>query len=493
MERNPALAAFALLAALVYTAFAYGGIRSPDGELMYRTAESLVVEGDFTIAPIASWKNFGVAEGSNGERYAMYGPGLPLLAAPVVALAYALVPTDIAPGAIGLSYYVPGGLRSALDGETAGNAAAHARRHFAGLLNVAVAALAIAAFLRVLRHFELKASSRLIAAAAFAFASPLLPLSGTLLSEPLQVLLLLLALDRLLAPPRSRSLLAGGTWLALAVCVHVASLLWVPCIAGYGVSRILAAYPGRRARGRALAALAAPLALGAIGLLVFNALRFGSPFDTGRPASFYIPRGFEPGLLLFAWGKGLLVFSPWVVVGVAGWPALVRRIGAGHVWWLAAVAVPLLAYATFRDWHGGFGPGPRYLLAPIAVLCLTASLYVERWSVIGRGALGAAAALAIAAQTWVASGELFLWQHRLKLAYRAEGESVFTDQKLFRAFDLSAFEPAYLLDGVAGPALARWLGTEAWLFWIATTSLLIGGLALAGCVLLRAESEKRPG
>ena len=78
--------ALGLAIAVVYALFSYGGIRSPDGEVLYRTAESLVRDGDFSIEPLEAWPEFGVARGRDGEWYGKYGPGQPLAAAPLVWL-----------------------------------------------------------------------------------------------------------------------------------------------------------------------------------------------------------------------------------------------------------------------------------------------------------------------------------------------------------------------------------------------------------------------
>ena len=112
---------------------------------------------------------------------------------------------------------------------------------------------------------------------------------------------------------------------------------------------------------------------------------------------------FYPGVdgavgLLFSPSRGLLVFSPVVLVAAAGVAAAVRegprRAG---LWCLAAAAVQFAVYSTYAVWWGGHTYGPRYmldilpLLVPLAIAALArrhsriwrvAAVAAFAWSVV---------------------------------------------------------------------------------------------------------------
>ena len=85
-----------------------------------------------------------------------------------------------------------------------------------------------------------------------------------------------------------------------------------------------------------------------------------------------------PGLLglLFSPSRGLLVFTPVVLV------VLAARIGGPHRsvlrWTLAAAGVQFLVYASFSVWWGGHTYGPRYVLDLLPALLPAASVGAAR-------------------------------------------------------------------------------------------------------------------
>ena len=73
-------------------------------------------------------------------------------------------------------------------------------------------------------------------------------------------------------------------------------------------------------------------------------------------------------------GKGLLFFCPIILLGLFAVPALLRRHRVLCLTLVSAVLGRLVIVASRSDWHGGFGPGPRYLLLiiPLLLVPLTA-------------------------------------------------------------------------------------------------------------------------
>ena len=75
-----------------------------------------------------------------------------------------------------------------------------------------------------------------------------------------------------------------------------------------------------------------------------------------------------PGLLVSP-NRGLVVFSPVVLVALAALPAM-RREGVDDDlhWWAMAASVQICAYGCYSVWWGGHTYGPRYLLDVLPLL-----------------------------------------------------------------------------------------------------------------------------
>lgn len=138
-----------------------------------------------------------------------------------------------------------------------------------------------------------------------------------------------------------------------------------------------------RAVGRYLAG-ALPVA---VGMMVYHARAFGSPFRTAvaQTKSEFLTEGAVLGVLgspsLEAlWGitfspyRGLFFLSPFLLIAVVWIARLPRgeRLVAGTV-----VAAFFLLNVSFNGWHGGYTVGPRYLLPAVPFLGL-ALLRVDR-------------------------------------------------------------------------------------------------------------------
>ena len=116
-----------------------------------------------------------------------------------------------------------------------------------------------------------------------------------------------------------------------------------------------------------------------VAYLIRNKVLFGSPLDFGDPVvaagvketnSFHTPlwRGLF-GFLLSP-GKSIFIFAPPIILALAGLRRLAQHsVGLAVTAWLAPLAY-LFYYARYTQWEGGYCVGPRYLVAPLALLCL---------------------------------------------------------------------------------------------------------------------------
>lgn len=167
-------------------------------------------------------------------------------------------------------------------------------------------------------------------------------------------------------PASTRRELVAGIVLGFGIVIRQTTAL--AALAFTRVPRLDAGWP--------TVALLAGVGLGALPLLVYQQLAFGSALESG-----YGPKPFDAPLfsglyaLLLSPSRGLLIYEPWALAGLAALVMSWRR--AGHVAerlrtlsisWLAL----LLLYASYAEWWGGRVFGPRFLddLAPLIVVAL---------------------------------------------------------------------------------------------------------------------------
>jgi len=235
---------------------------------------------------------------------------------------------------------------------------------------------------------------------AYAVAGPALVASALLFSHALAALLLLAAYALLFGSPRPapRAAAAAGAAIAWAAAAEYPAAVPGALLAALALPRL------RLAGG---AAVAAGAALPAAALALYNQACFGSPLalSSGHEAhAAYVAlagRGFfgvglpSPAALaglLASPARGLLTWWPLVLLAAAG----LRRPPSGGDDRLPLALVPaslLLVMSGYPNWHGGWFPGPRYLLAVLPFAAVLAARGAERLrgTAVGRVATAAAA------------------------------------------------------------------------------------------------------
>lgn len=225
-----------------------------------------------------------------------------------------------------------------------------------------------------------------LAAVTYALATPALASSLLLFSHALTACLLLGAFLLLFEPARPgiRAGVLAGLLLAWAATCEYSAALPAAVVA-------LAALLRLRVRGvlAVTAGGALPVAL----LAAYNLLCFGSPLSISSAHETYgtfatlVQRGFFGislptlsglGGLLLSSARGLFAWAPLAAFAILGaclkadWPG---SAGGRRALWAAPLAL-LVAMSGYPNWHGGWFPGPRYLLQVLPLIFVL----VARWA-----------------------------------------------------------------------------------------------------------------
>lgn len=366
----------------LYLLTASGHFYATDEETLFRATESLVERRTFAM-PAGSW-GIAIRQGTDGRYYPVTGPAQSLLAVPLYLVGKVFAPLFPA----GDEGYI--------------------LRFWATLLGSFVTAATVALLYRLARALGYSGRVALALALIYGLATTAWPHGRTFFAEPLTALCALLAftaIRRGAAGGMPRWLLLAGAAAAASVAVKPQTVLVLP---GLGLYLLLAAFdpalPRVDLRGLAKRLFrwgcwfGGGLALGATPLLIYNAILFGSPLTTGYGdgASNLFNTPFLTGLygLTVSTGKGLIWYSPPVMLAIVGWWPFFRRHRAEAVACLALVATHLAFYSRFTFWHGDGAWGPRYLMTalPFAVLpalgLLGATIADARLRALRRGAVG---------------------------------------------------------------------------------------------------------
>ncbi|KAB2960950.1 MAG: hypothetical protein F9K18_10925, partial [Thermoanaerobaculia bacterium] len=406
-----AAALLALAFAAFYAATTRGQFVFGDDLLVFQVTESLLDGEGFAVASPADRGDVARAvEGRDGRGYSKYGLGLSIAA----------LPFDLAGRA---AERVGVNLPRTLDAE--GNARTGTRVFAAGLTNAVAGALAVAALFWLAGEAGFTAGVAALLAAALGGATFFAHYAATFLSEPLAAAALAgaaaaalrvrnLASGRVLEswqlragggekqglsveegedgatqadPAGSPAAMAAlsGALAGFAVLVKAAHLVaalpvgfWlVVSLARAARARGAAGEASRRARNARVAGrLSLPWSLCFFVFLAaaagYNAVRFGSPFETGygeEATRFTTPLGLGLAGLLVSPGKGLIWYAPPLLLALFGLRALGRRRPEVVALLLAMSVGPLLLSSAYYQWHGGGAWGPR-LLVPLLPLWL---------------------------------------------------------------------------------------------------------------------------
>lgn len=424
---------------LIYTATAYGGIRSPDAEIIFRSAETFADKGSLAVEkPIEYLEEFGIARALDGNNYPVFGPLQSIAALPFVVLGDSVAKHYPVPVySVPLSHYQNNGLTSIIQNTKPDNMSPHVKRMVAGYFNVLVSALSVLVFWFIGRRFSENLNARLIVTLILAFATPLWQYSSTFFSEPLAILLTLISFYLLLwSESDNRKVVSvarifSGLFLGLAVATHISFILFAP----FFLIPIFKNKQKLQIKAAVLFTFGISIILAA--LAWYNYSRFGSIFETGRSVNpelidklgygrFVLP--FE-GLygLLFGSAKGILLFSPIIILSLFVWKSFHQKHKVLSFSIIALVVFRIIFIASRSDWAAGFCLGPRYLICLLPFLILPLFTFFDE--LLTKNDLKKYALLigliiiAFFQQIYFALGEVFIYDHLVKYMLMEENRA----------------------------------------------------------------------
>lgn len=379
------------------------------------------------------------------------------------------------------------------------------------LLGPMVAAATVGALYLILRGLNFSAPTATATALLFAFGTMAWPYSQRLFREPLAGFWLLLAFGApflIPRPPEALFFLAGLAF-GGAVATKQSALIALPGL-------LMALYPSMRFPSRRMALQAGMAALAGFMIVMIPAHLYYRTTLAGVPAFArnVVEYSRSPELVLsepeqmvrramaltVSPGKGVLIYSPALLLALAGLGRLFRTYPflAGGL--TAFAALHLIGYSRQIIWWGGLSWGPRYMIPLIPGMMLAAAPAVahllrppRRWGLpllIGLGLLAMLPQLAgVLVDPRVFEGELDRSLYHVLRDYPQAMERV--------AWDL-AYNPILghwrMLDG-ADPAPAWIRKGPGWhILWLPIAISLGAGLCALGILQqLRQASETLPG
>lgn len=356
----PLALAVGLFLLAVYLLSYRGGFHSADEVSMFAVGESLARFGRFDTDQVA-WTQWVTTQreaqgffGLDGHVYSKKGLALSLFVAPLYVLA------RLVPG-IGL-------LQTAL------------------LLNPLLTALTASFLWLYLRRLGYDRRVATALALTYGLATIAWVYSKFLFSEPLVAFLLLVGAYFLLAYRQEGGLaylVGAGAAVGLSVPARANNVFVVPLYVGYLAWVLFRGAPNvRQALRKGLApafCFLAPLAAAGLIILLYNALRSGNPLNTGYDLSIVQP-SFLWGLyrLLLSPNHSLFLFSPILLLGLAGWPGFIRRHGAEAGLTLGSTLVYVLVFSAWTSGEG-LSWGSRFLMCVVPFLAVPLAPLLERW------------------------------------------------------------------------------------------------------------------
>ncbi len=356
----------------IYIALARGVFVYGDDVLMYQVTESIIEDGAVSVSaspvpgsPIQS------SLGKDGKGYAKYGIGQSIVTIPFYLVSDWFIEPLLPLGELE---------------DSGGNQRTGARIWGSSLVSSLAGGATVAMFFLVALELGFRQRTSFVLSLILGFGTLLAHYSTVYMSESLTALCLLTGFYGILRASRE---ISPVSWIIVSGFAIGFVIVTKPAIAlaclPFGIWVLWLVWTRWRSSVRetvsVLVAWGLPIAVCLLLIAAYNWRRFGDVTKTGyggETRAFTTPLLTGLGGLLISPGRGLLLYSLPVVLGIAGLWYLIRRQPGPSLVILSSSIAMLLFYAKFYQWHGGGVWGPRFLVPIIPLLMLPAGEIVER-------------------------------------------------------------------------------------------------------------------
>ena len=475
-----------------YALFNYGGIRSPDSEIVFRTTESLVLRNEFAVLEPISFNYFGLGPGIDGKRYSIFGPAQSILTIPLLKVAYWLKNKNIQiidSTKVPLSFHINNDNQDAglffLKDKRPSNLNGHFERFIVSFFNVLVGALSGVIFFYLILNLTGLDWISFYTTFLFSFGSLIFAYMFTFFSEPLCTLFIILSFyfiiknekDEVFQKQKLINYLYSGLFLGLAITSHISAVLSLPFYYLFILGQQSKSKLELKQLLKANFYFTIGLTIFCGLLLYYNYARFGNILETGRSADplfhYAIYSNPIPGLfgLLFAPGKGLFIYSPIVLLSIIFWKQFHRKYPHLSISLIGMILVRLFFLASRSDWHAGFALGPRYLVIIIPFFFIPIAIglknIVEKQKLTQFIMVSVFSFICIVQQLFFSIGEIFSFLHIIFRHQKELGVDILANNSIYLNWKYS---PAlYLLNYKTGPFLLKFITDSNYMLWLIMT------------------------
>ena len=355
-----------LLVAGFYLLTASGRIGLSDSVAMFRVSESLIDEHSISSDPCdpdvynrPTGQACGCVPGNGGKHYAAYGLVPSFLVVPVILAArfasHALHVNPLVASKTGVS-----------------------------LFTVLIAPLVCVVLANWIMKLGYSRRTAIACACVFGFASPFWndAVIG-FLSEPYFTLALVTAAWILSSPRYGFACALGGLAFGVACAVRMNGAILLPSFILFLVFNARALRLSKWGLLSDVFQFCASFSVCMLLIALANYARFGSPFKTGYHLVFpsiskLLSTPVFQGLsgILFSGEVGLLIFAPWILIGIISFPRFARAHVPESILCATSISIYVLFFAKYTAWHGGSVAGPRLVLPvlPMFVMIMTPAI-----------------------------------------------------------------------------------------------------------------------
>ncbi len=214
----------------------------------------------------------------------------------------------------------------------------------------------------------------------FGLATIAWPYSGTFFSQPVIGFLLITAVLLLRKGKKPIYAFSTGVLLGWAILTRLDSIPLVCIILLYALYQFKTRTANRRDLLKNVLALAVPLILSVVLYLLFNLLRSGAILQNSYAGEGWTGNFLQGAYgLLFSPGRGIIFYSPLVILAVPGlWMLWQQGLKADVLLIVGLFLAQISIYAAWWAWEGGWVWGPRFLVSTLPLLMLGLLPWLER-------------------------------------------------------------------------------------------------------------------